>query len=126
MLQQIIRAKVKRSIKESLIFASEKVKVKINQGTIKGVREKLENGKSYVRFSGIPYAKSPVGDLKFKNPEKLLKFKYDVLDCTRERSVCFQKSTVTSKYVGSENCLNLNVYAPADAQYKKLPVIGKK
>lgn len=125
-VQQLIKAKVKRSIKDSLIFASPKIKVKINQGVVKGVREKLTDGRSFYRFSGIPYGKNPIGNLRFKNPEKLLKFDTDVLDCTRERSACFQKSIVTSKYLGSEFCLHLNVYAPADAQYRKLPVMGKK
>lgn len=126
MLQQIIRAKVRRSIKDSLMFTHQKVEVKVNQGTVKGVRENLANGKSFIRFSGIPYAKIPEGKLRFKAPEKLLKFEKDVIDCTREGSACFHQSIVTRNYIGSENCLNLNVYAPDDAKYRKLPVIGEK
>ncbi|CAG9800585.1 unnamed protein product [Chironomus riparius] len=123
MLQQIIRARVRRSIKDSLMFTHQKVQLKIHQGTVKGVIENLANGKSFYRFSGIPYARNPEGKLRFKAPEKLLKFEKDVIDCTREGSACFHQSTVTGNYIGSENCLNLNVYAPADAKFKKLPVI---
>jgi len=108
------------------MFTHQKVQVKVNQGTVKGVRENLAKGKSFYRFSGIPYAKNPEGKLRFMAPEKLLKFDKDVLDCTREGSACFHRSLLTRNYIGSENCLNLNVYAPADAQFKKLPVIGEK
>jgi carboxylesterase type B len=124
MYQQIISAKVKRSIKDAFLFTYPKVKVKVNQGTVKGCVEKLPNGMDYLRFSGIPYAKSPIGHLRFKSPQKLLKFDTDVIDCTRERSACFHKSTVTKNYNGSErDCLNLNVYVPETASERKLPVM---
>ena len=124
MLKQFLIAKAKRSIKDALVFAYPKVKLKINQGTIKGCREKLPNGRNFYRFSGIPYAQSPKGQLRFKSPQKLLKFDSNVLDCTREGDPCIHKSTVTKKIVGSEDCLHVNVYAPADAPHK-LPVMGK-
>lgn len=87
-------------------------KVRVNQGIIKGCEEKLPNGRNYLRFSGIPYAKPPINKLRFRPPQKLEKFDRDEIDCTRERDSCFQKSPLTKKYIGSENCLNLNVYVP--------------
>ena len=124
MLKQFAIAKAKRCVKDALLFAYPKVKLKINQGTIKGCREKLPNGRNFYRFSGIPYAISPKGQLRFKAPEKLLKFDSKVLDCTRESDPCCHKSTVTKKFIGSEDCLHVNVYAPADVPHK-LPVMGK-
>ncbi|KAG5677769.1 hypothetical protein PVAND_007500 [Polypedilum vanderplanki] len=123
MLQQIISSKVKRSIKDALLFTYPKVKVKVNQGIVKGCVEKLPNGRDYFRFSGIPYAQSPIGQLRFKSPQKLLKFDTEELDCTRERSKCFHRSTVLKKFIGSEDCLNLNVYVPADSNDKKYSVM---
>lgn len=38
--------------------------VQIKQGTLKGVV--CDNGVKYIAFKGIPYAKPPVGKLRFK------------------------------------------------------------
>lgn len=93
---------------------SERVRVK--QGVVRGCEEILPNGKPFLRFSGIPYAKPPINELRFRSPQKLLKFDRDEIDCTLERDACLHKSTLTRNYVGSEDCLNLNVYVPSDAK----------
>lgn len=87
-------------------------KVKVVQGIVRGCKDKLPNGKSYLKFSGIPYPKPPLNELRFRAPQKLMKFDQDEIDCTKERDACFYRSTLTRKYVGSEDCLNLNVYVP--------------
>lgn len=89
-----------------------KTSVKVFQGIVKGCIEKLPNGKNYLRYSGIPYAQSPIGKLRFKSPQKLLKFDKPEIDCTNERGVCFHKSGMTMEYIGSEDCLYLNIYVP--------------
>lgn len=114
MLKQILIARVKRNFKDAFLFASPKVKVRVNAGLVKGCLEPLPNGRKFMRFSGIPYALPPLNDLRFKAPQKLLKFDSEEIDCTRERDACFHKSTIKQKFIGSEDCLNLNVYAPAD------------
>lgn len=90
-------------------------RVKVNQGVVRGCEEVLPNGGKFLRFSGIPYAKSPVNELRFKSPQKIVNFDQDELDCTRERDPCIHKSTLTRQYVGSEDCLNLNVYVPSQS-----------
>ena len=40
--------------------------VTIPQGTLKGKEEKSPHGDVYYSFQGIPFAKPPVGDLRFK------------------------------------------------------------
>lgn len=40
--------------------------VQIHQGKLRGAIEKNMNGKDFYAFRGIPYAKSPVGALRFK------------------------------------------------------------
>jgi carboxylesterase type B len=99
-----------------------KTSVKVNQGIVNGCRENLPDGKSFLRFSGIPYAKKPINELRFRAPQKLLKFDTHEIDCTAEGDECFHKSTYTGEYVGSEDCLYLNVYVPENNS-KKLPVL---
>lgn len=100
------------------------VKVQVNQGIVCGCEEQLPNGKTFLRFSGIPYSSSPINELRFRSPQKLIKFDQHELDCTTERDACIHKSTLTGKYVGSENCLNLNVYVPVqDNTTNKLSVM---
>ena len=41
-------------------------KVKIKQGVLVGARRRTQNGFEYDDFLNIPYAKPPVGDLRFK------------------------------------------------------------
>lgn len=124
MLVKLLTTRAKRAITDSLTFTLPKVRVKVNQGVVRGCEEKLPNGKPFLRFSGIPFAKSPINELRFKSPQKLLKFDRDEIDCTRERDVCFHKSPVWLRFHGSEDCLNLNVYVPTDYDSsKKLPVM---
>lgn len=99
------------------------IKVKVNEGIVCGCVEKLPNGQSFVRYSGIPYAKPPVNELRFRSPQKLKKFEREEIDCTRERDACIHKSTISGNYVGSEDCLNLNVYVPVQDSTKKLAVM---
>lgn len=40
--------------------------VKISQGAIEGKEMINDNGKSFRGFLGIPYAKPPIGNLRFK------------------------------------------------------------
>lgn len=87
-------------------------KIKVKQGTVCGKSETLPNGRTMAVFLGVPYAKPPVGQLRFRAPQKLLHFDPLELDCTNEGDACYQKSPLTRKYIGSENCLNLNVYVP--------------
>ena len=98
--------------------------VRVTEGVVRGCEEKLPDGRSFFRFSGIPYAKPPINELRFQSPQKLLKFEKPEIDCTREGDACFHKSPLVKQYIGSEDCLNLNVYVPASADpSKKLTVM---
>ena len=125
MLVKLLTARCKRAVHDSLTFALPKVKVSVNEGVVKGVVEKLpESGQKFMRFSGIPYAKPPIHELRFRSPQKLQKFTQDEVDCTRERDACYHKSAFHGKFIGSEDCLNLNLYVPESASSSnKLPVM---
>jgi para-nitrobenzyl esterase len=71
-------------------------------------------------FKGIPYARPPVGPLRWKPPLPLPRWQ-GVRETTEYGAACFQPSnSFVSVYVEepmpmSEDCLTLNVWAPADA-----------
>jgi carboxylesterase type B len=97
--------------------------VKLNQGIVKGCRESLPSGRKFQRFTGIPYAKPPIGELRFKAPKKLEKFEFDEIDCTKEGNASFHRSSFSREILGSEDCLILNVFVPENTSSKKLPVM---
>jgi para-nitrobenzyl esterase len=68
---------------------------------------------------GIPYAAPPVGDLRWHSPQPPTAWTA-TLDATEFGSEC----TTTSGTAGSENCLFVNVWAPASATAtSNLPVL---
>ena len=99
--------------------------------TVKTERGKAEgktiNGGKVKAFLGLPYAAPPVGDLRWKSPERAAKWKGE-RDATKFGAHCAQgrvfDDMVFQDAGPSEDCLFLNVYAPADAKDKsKLPVM---
>ncbi|XP_054009206.1 acetylcholinesterase-like, partial [Hylaeus anthracinus] len=63
----------------------------------------------YSAFLGIPYAKPPVGDLRFKDPVEINPWT-NVYNATDDLNSCPQ--LLEGTYSGSEDCLQLNVYTP--------------
>ncbi|XP_029728682.2 esterase B1 [Aedes albopictus] len=99
--------------------------VSIRQGKLRGISAQLPNGSRYHYFKGVPYAKPPVGDLRFRPPVPLEKFDTPVLDCVVERSDCIQRDLFTNRVVGSEKGLYLNVFTPSigDESEQRFPVM---
>jgi len=98
--------------------------VKTEQGKATG--KTISDGKVKA-FLGLPYAAPPVGDLRWKAPEPPAKWKGD-RDATKFAAHCAQNAVFADMIFqdagASEDCLYLNVYAPADATDKsKLPVM---
>jgi para-nitrobenzyl esterase len=73
----------------------------------------------YWMFRGIPYAKPPVGDLRWRPPQDALPWQ-QALDVTRPGPHCPQTRYLETS---SEDCLTLNVYAPAPKPKGTLPVL---
>lgn len=124
MYVKMLTTRAKRAVQDYLTFTLPKVRVKLEQGIVRGCEERLPDGRSFQRFSGIPYAQPPVNELRFQSPRKLEKFKQEEIDCTREGDPCFHRSPIQQKYIGSEDCLNMNIYVPSNpARADKLPVM---
>ncbi len=86
------------------------------QGQVQGYAD--ESNGVYV-WKGVPYAESPVGDLRFKEPKDAVK--YDgILDATKPGNMSIQLSG--NDIIGSEDCLNLDIYRPA-TESSNLPVV---
>lgn len=115
--------------------------VETQNGQIRGVRQTTLIKKfDYFAFKGIPYAKSPTGQLRFKvsfgiyrciewlyilktnefrflkkPPEPIEPWQPRVLDAFEHGPTCMQTSQFASgDATHSENCLFLNVYVPGE------------
>ncbi|XP_025406472.1 bile salt-activated lipase-like isoform X4 [Sipha flava] len=100
-----------------------KMKVTIEQGTLQGLQYNTKlSYKPYVSFLGIPYAKPPIDDLRFKPPVKHPGWS-GVLNAFSEGEKCLQFDILTNRIVGSENCLYLNIFVPQDELNEKLAVM---
>ena len=81
-----------------------------------------------ISYKGIPFAAPPVGNLRFAPPQPPIPWEAE-LECDIYRPACIQPvkrshdGTPPKCCVTSEDCLYLNVWAPADAQGKNLPVM---
>jgi para-nitrobenzyl esterase len=98
--------------------------VKTEQGKAHG--KTLNDGKVKA-FLGLPYSAPPVGELRWKAPQPPAKWK-GVRDASKFGAHCAQvhvyDDMIFQDGANSEDCLFLNVYAPADAKAKsKLPVM---
>jgi para-nitrobenzyl esterase len=74
-------------------------------------------------FKGIPYAAAPIGEYRWRTPQPVIPWK-EVRDATKDCADCPQQAWPGSKATQSEDCLFLNVWAPATASKgSKLPVM---
>jgi para-nitrobenzyl esterase len=74
-------------------------------------------------FKGVPYAAPPVGPLRWRPPEPVAPWT-GVRDATKFGADCMQKPLAHSRAPGvSEDCLTLNIWAPAQAPQGGLAVM---
>ncbi|KAG8034161.1 hypothetical protein G9C98_001245 [Cotesia typhae] len=85
--------------------------LEVQQGKLCGVKKKNVNGKEFFAFRGIPYAKPPVGERRFKDPEATESWS-GIREAKTYASKCAQVDILTLKALGTEDCLYLNVFTP--------------
>jgi para-nitrobenzyl esterase len=99
------------------------VQTSIEQGTIEG---NYDTKSGIQRYFGIPFAKPPVGILRWKAPQPLEKW-VGVKETKKFAARPMQKliwGDMNSRSNGvSEDCLYLNVWTPAKRNTKNLPVL---
>lgn len=107
----------------SQLLNSIEVKTELKNGTIAGLFDTKTNIKKYL---GIPFAKPPVGELRWKAPQPMDNWK-GVKETKK-----FGPRAVQAPIFGdmdfksdgmSEDCLYLNVWTPATRNQKNLPVL---
>ena len=72
-------------------------------------------------FKGIPYAKAPVGNLRFRPPQPAEPWQ-GILPAEQFAPACPQLAP-GNKVVGSEDCLAINIWTPAQRPAALLPVM---
>ncbi|KAL3282792.1 hypothetical protein HHI36_005958 [Cryptolaemus montrouzieri] len=85
----------------------------ISNGRIVGVNLPSRRGRIFSAYRGIPYAKPPIGHLRFKEPQEADKWNHTFF-ATKDAPKCAQKNYLfgEQKVEGSEDCLYINVYTP--------------
>jgi para-nitrobenzyl esterase len=95
--------------------------VRIDSGQLSGV---VDSG--VVSFKGIPYAAPPVGDLRWRAPQPVRPWQ-GLRAATKVGPLCMQTVNPQDNGVGpppaSEDCLNLDVYAPVSGKGGKRAVM---
>ncbi|RJQ68361.1 MAG: hypothetical protein C4519_23270 [Desulfobacteraceae bacterium] len=96
------------------------LEVETNAGTLAGKVNKHASA-----FLGVPFAKPPVGDLRWKAPQDPEPWT-GTRDATQSQSVCVQAEMSTTwhstgQIIGNEDCLYLDVYRPKN-YHRNLPV----
>ncbi|KAJ8978295.1 hypothetical protein NQ317_000109 [Molorchus minor] len=91
---------------------SQNVIATVENGQLSGRTEYTARGKQYYAFNNIPFAKPPVGNLRFQAPQPAANWD-GILDVSSPTDVlCYQYGTTTS--VQTEDCLVLHVYSPVE------------
>ncbi|KAL1517860.1 hypothetical protein ABEB36_001568 [Hypothenemus hampei] len=99
--------------------------VKTLQGAVEGTQGTDLDGNHFHKFLGIPYAKPPIGELRFKEPQAPSSW-IGIRETIEESNPCYQKNEYTQQYEGSEDCLYLNVFTrelPINEEYNLRPVM---
>ncbi|KAK8776331.1 hypothetical protein V5799_030326 [Amblyomma americanum] len=107
-----------------LIDAGESPVVSIKNGDVQG-RAVEVLGKTVEVYMGIPFARPPVGNLRFKDPVPADPWS-GVYNATSPKTACIQKifSTDFAPYVDqSEDCLYINVWTPASSRPLKAVLV---
>ncbi|XP_054261394.1 esterase FE4-like isoform X2 [Macrosteles quadrilineatus] len=105
-------------------MGSEYVELATKSGKLRGlVKTTALEKKTYQSFQGIPYAKPPIGELRFKPPVPFGPWE-GVRDALKEGNDCIQKHMLFNTPTGDEDCLYLNVYTTqAGASAKKAVMV---
>ncbi|XP_013789679.1 acetylcholinesterase-like [Limulus polyphemus] len=102
---------------------AENIEVTTKSGVVEGIEHPVIIGEGVYVFNGIPYAKPPVGDLRFAKPVPIGSWEGKVGGEAKPNS-CYQTNIHHNQEVHelwklkvplSEDCLYLNIYVPQNS-----------
>lgn len=120
---------VVQDILANSLRSEDRLVVQTQNGAVRGRFTPYKSGKSggYYSFQGIKYGKAPTGSRRFRAalPEEPWT---GVRLAWREGASCPHRNMILENFIGSEDCLYLNVYTPKlpkadDDDEEKLPVL---
>lgn len=94
--------------------------VNTKYGKVEGFREG-----NFCRWYGVPYAKPPIGNLRFRRAQECEPWKEEIKECTKfgGRPFQFKIPSKLGKTTDTEDCLYLNIWKKNSHDHeKKLPV----
>ncbi|XP_059612774.1 esterase B1-like [Phlebotomus argentipes] len=101
---------------------AETIIVQTTLGPVKGVKKTTALASDYFSFQSIPYAKPPIGELRFRDPQPAEPWT-DVLDSTQQGPCCPAKNNLLNVIEGEEDCLHINVFTKSLNPNKLVPVM---
>nr|AHJ81343.1 carboxylesterase [Locusta migratoria] len=98
--------------------------VRTRQGALRGTSRAASEGRRFLAFYRIPYARPPVGPLRFRSPQPPDAWPH-IRDATTLGPVCTQYATFVPgrSLMGAEDCLYLNVFTPELRPEEPFPVM---
>ncbi|XP_036141334.1 esterase E4 [Monomorium pharaonis] len=99
-----------------------RIEICVQEGKLIGIVEKGVYGDYYIAFRGIPYAKPPIGELRFKDPVPA-ELWTGGRDASKYGNKGVQLNLLTRLIEGDEDCLYLNVFTTKIELAKKRPVM---
>ncbi|MEV5030256.1 carboxylesterase/lipase family protein [Paenibacillus sp. LPE1-1-1.1] len=90
--------------------------VSTKYGKLNGIRN---TDVGVIQWLGVPYAKAPVGELRWRAPRELEAWD-SIVETTQYGNSCVQLAN--GSMVGNEDCLYMNIWRP-DSTSSKLPVL---
>merc|ERR1719219_1818781 len=106
---------------KSLNSSESRPEARVKSGVMLG-RDRKTPGQANKRFSSftrIPYARPPLGSLRFAKPEPAEAWS-GVLDASKPCPKPIQNNYVTGLLEGQEDCLYINVYKPERTEEEEL------
>ncbi|XP_077494594.1 cholinesterase-like [Amblyomma americanum] len=101
-------------------------------GKLRGSKRVVADDKTVYAFTGVPYAKPPVGQLRYRKPEPETPWGDNERDATKTPPSCMQVAAFAPRNLlwvpfglpTSEDCLYLNVWTPTLNASAALPVMA--